>query len=79
MNRIVMKSKVSRDGILHLAVPIGLAEAGNEVQITVESLAPKKPMTPAEWSAWVDSMAGSWQGDFERPPQGEFEEREPLS
>ena len=36
-------------------------------------------MTQEEWHAWVDSMAGTWQGEFERPAQGEYEEREPLS
>jgi hypothetical protein len=79
MNRIVVKSKVSNDGILHLSVPVGLEEADKEVQVTVEPVAAKKPMTQEEWQAWVDSMAGTWQGDFERPPQGEYEEREPLS
>ncbi len=79
MNRIVVKSKVNSDGILELSVPVGLAEADKEVQVTVEPLATRKPMTQEEWRAWVDSMAGTWQGDFERPPQGDYEEREPLS
>ena len=79
MNRIVVKSKVSRDGVLHLSVPVGLEEADQEVQVTVEPFAPKTPITQEEWRAWVDSMAGTWQGDFERLPQGEYEEREPLS
>ncbi len=79
MNRIVMKSKVSSDGILHLSVPVGLADADKEVQVTAEPLTPKKPRTQEEWHAWVDSMAGTWQGDVERSPQGEYEEREPLS
>ncbi len=79
MNRIVVKSKVSSDGILHLSLPVGMAEADTEVQVTVEALAGKKPMTQKEWEAWVDAMAGSLQGDFERPPQGEYEERDPLS
>jgi hypothetical protein len=79
MNRIVVKSKVSSDGILHLSLPVGVEEADNEVRVTVESLAPKKPMTQEQWRSWVDSMAGTWQGDFERPPQGEYEQREPLS
>jgi hypothetical protein len=78
MDRIVVKSKVNSDGILNLSVPVGLAEADKEVQVTVEPLA-KNPMTQDEWRAWVDSMAGTWQGEFERPPQGEYEEREPLS
>lgn len=79
MIRIVVKSRVSSDGMLHLSVPVGLEEAEHEVQVTVEQVAPADAMTPQEWGAWVDSMAGAWQGDFERPAQGEYEEREPLS
>jgi hypothetical protein len=78
MNRMVVKSKVGSDGVLHLTLPVGAEEADKEVQITVEPITPKKEMTQAEWEAWVDSMAGSWQGDFERPPQGELKERDPL-
>ena len=79
MTPIVMRSKVSSDGLLRVTLPVGIAEANQEVQVTVESIAAKKPMTQGDWHAWVDSMAGSWQGDFERPPQGEYEQREPLS
>ena len=79
MTRLVVKSIVSSDGVLHLHLPIGMSEADKEVQVTVEAVAPKKEMTQEEWQAWVASMAGTWEGDFERPPQGEFEEREPLS
>jgi hypothetical protein len=78
MNRIVVKSKVSSDGVLHLALPVGLEEADKEVQVTVEPVA-RPAMTQEEWQTWVASMAGTWEGDFERPPQGEYEEREPLS
>ncbi len=79
MNRIVVKSKVGHDGTLHLSLPLGAAEADQEVQVTVEACASVTPPSQSDWAAWVDSMAGSWQGDFERPPQGEFEDREPLS
>ena len=75
----MVKSKVSSDGILHLSLPVGLEEADKEVRVKVEQIEAKKLMTQEEWGAWVESMAGSWQGDFERPPQGEYEEREPLS
>jgi hypothetical protein len=78
MNRMVVKSKVGSDGVLHLTLPVGAEEADKEVQITVEPITPQEEMTQKEWEAWVDSMAGSWQGDFERPPQGELEERDPL-
>jgi hypothetical protein len=79
MKSIVLKSKVSVDGVLHLSVPLGLAQADSDVQVTVEPISNEMPMTQQEWSAWVDSMAGSWQGDFERPVQGEYESREKLS
>ncbi len=36
MNRMVLKSKVGTDGVLHVDIPIGEAEAGQEVQIIVE-------------------------------------------
>jgi hypothetical protein len=78
MNRMIVNSKVGRDGVLHLDLPLGFDEAEKEVQVTVEAVATKQPMTQEEWSAWVASMAGSWQGDFERMPSGEFEERVAL-
>lgn len=79
MLRIVMKSRVSTDGVLHLDVPMGEREANRDVQVTVEPLVAGESMTPEEWRSWVQSLAGSWQGEFERPAQGDFEEREPLS
>jgi len=79
MIRIVVKSKVSLDGMVHLSLPVGLDEANKDVQVTVEPLVPQKPMSQEEWRIWVESMAGTWQGDFERPPQGEYETRESLA
>lgn len=76
MTRIVLQSRTGPDGTLRLDVPLGLEQAGSEVQVVIESVA--RPLTPAEYANWVRSMAGAWQGDFERPPQGEYEHREPL-
>jgi hypothetical protein len=78
MNRIVIKSKVGRNGILQLTLPIGPADANQDVQVTVEPLG-KQPPTAEEWRQFILATAGKWQGDFERPEQGEYEEREPLS
>ena len=78
MNRMVVKSTVSDDGILHLALPMGIEEANREVQVTVEPLLPVT-MPPEQWRKVILSTGGKWQGDFERPAQGEFELREPLS
>ena len=78
MNRMVVKSTVSSDGVLHLALPMGIDEANKEVQVTVESALPV-PVSQEEWQELILSTAGKWQGEFERPEQGEYEEREPLS
>jgi hypothetical protein len=64
---------------LRLNVPLGIEEADHEVCVTVEHLPVRQQMTQLEWAAWVESLAGSWQGDFERPPQGNFAAKEPLS
>ncbi len=37
MNRIVVRSRVGSDGMLHLTLPVGAGDAGEEVQVTVES------------------------------------------
>jgi hypothetical protein len=78
MDRIVLNSRVGSDGTLRISLPPGLAEADHEVRIIVESTA-SRTMDPAtEWQTWVEAMAGSWQGDFERPQQMDLEQREPL-
>lgn len=75
MDRIVIKSRVGSDGILNLALPM-MGRADQEVQVTVE---PLSQQTVQEWQQGILESAGKWQGDFERPDQGDYEEREPLS
>ena len=65
MNRIFVKSKVGNDGILQLSLPMGLEEANREVHVTVDPITPSASMTQEVWQCWVDSMAGSWLGDFQ--------------
>jgi hypothetical protein len=77
MNRIVVKSRVGSNGILQLTMPVGSADAGQEVLVTVEPLGPT-PQTPDEWCRGILATAGEWQGEFERPEQGEYEQRTPL-
>ena len=79
MNRIVVERRVSDDGLLQLTMPLGADQAGRAVRVTVEPVRPKKEMTAEEWRGGIVATAGGWQGEFERPPQGELEEREPLS
>lgn len=78
MTPVTVTSRVGPDGVLHVDIPIGAAQANREVKVTIEPLADRPQETPEEYRAWVRSMAGSWQGDFERPEQGEFETRDPL-
>lgn len=78
MNRLVLTSRVGSDGTLRLDVPLGLAEADHEVRVTVEPVANQKSVSTTEWEAWVDEMAGSLQGEFQRPPHCDFEVRDSL-
>lgn len=48
-------------------------------QVRVTAPTPPAAMTQAEWVAWVQRMAGAWEGKLERPPQDDYEVREPLS
>jgi hypothetical protein len=77
MNRVVIRSRVGRDGVLEVKVPLETADADREVQVTVEPI-PATSMTQEEWRAAVMETAGKWQGELERPDQGELEIREPL-
>lgn len=78
MNRIVVKSRVGSNGILELSLPVGPADADREVQITVEPVGPPA-LSSDEWRQRALETAGKWQGKLERPEQGEYEQREPLS
>jgi hypothetical protein len=78
VSSIVIESIIGPDGTLHLDVPIGIENANQPVRVVIE--AARKPMTRAEWGAFVQSMAGSITDPrFERPPQVPLEERESLS
>jgi len=78
MNRIVVTTRVGSNGILQLRLPLGFADADQEVQVTVESVG-RPALPPDEWRRRILETAGKWQGEFERPEQGDYEQREPLS
>lgn len=42
MNRMVVRSKVGSDGVLHLDLPLGPREANKDVQIVVEAVLPSE-------------------------------------
>jgi hypothetical protein len=78
MIRMVVKSRVGEDGVFHVDVPLGQAEANREVQLTIESTA-AEPMTQEEWREFIASIAGSvTDSTFQRHEQGDYETREEL-
>lgn len=76
MKATVLQARVGADGVLRLEVPLGMELANQMVDVAVAGF--KVPETEDEKRAVIRSLAGAWQGDFERPPQGEFEKRDPL-
>ena len=77
MSPIVLTSKVGSDGILHLTLPLGAAEANQEVNITVEPL--RQNLSQEEWRRRVLSTAGTIPDPtFVRHEQGNYEERTEL-
>ncbi len=78
MDRIVVNSRVGSDGILQVTLPVGAAAADQEVKIIVEPIVSTEQSTD-EWQRCILDTAGKWQGELERPDQGEYEQRDPLS
>lgn len=77
MSNIVVESRTGPDGTLRLEVPLGPDRANQTVRVVIEPT--RKPMTQEEWTAVVQSLAGSiTDPTFERPPQLPLEERDPL-
>ena len=77
MTRLILHSKVDPDGILRLAVPVGVGEADRDMQVTIESAIPQ-PKVGHNYTAWLDSIAGRWEGEFERMPPAKYESRDAL-
>jgi predicted DNA-binding antitoxin AbrB/MazE fold protein len=66
---------VYENGVLKLDKPLPLSE---HEHVTVQIQPRVNRMSQEEWRAIVLSTAGKWEGEFERPEQGEYEQREPL-
>jgi hypothetical protein len=57
---------------------MGVAHADQEVQVTIEEVG-RPTLSQDEWRRGILETAGKWEGEFERPHQGEYEQRKPLS
>src|SRR5262249_52782313 len=79
---IDIRTEVGPDCVLSFSKSVGMSEANQEVRVVVESVAsgPKKApeMTQEEWHRFIAETAGSISDPtFERPEQGDFEDRDP--
>jgi hypothetical protein len=75
MHTVRMCRKTGADGVLHLDVPLGIADTDCEVVVVVQPRVADRRWLPGFWEA----LAQGWQGEpLVRPPQGEYEQREPL-
>jgi hypothetical protein len=79
---IQFQSRIGDNGILDLHVPLREIGAGADVVVTIRRV-PTQSMPnildPAEWHRLLDESYGSCVGlGLQRPPQGEFETREPV-
>ena len=68
MRPIQLESQIGPDGVLHLAVPLGTAEANRRVIVTIEQTSrPTAPRTPG--ISEEEPMYGSCAGlGLEEPP-----------
>jgi hypothetical protein len=80
----VMTAHVGSDGVLNLSVSLGPEDANKTVRVTVEAVeeAAEAATLPTDRQAWlqfIERTAGSIPDPtFDRRPQGEYEERDPL-
>jgi hypothetical protein len=81
--RKVLTTRVGANGVL--TVPLGEGDANKNVRATVEMLEGEtRPALPAHgpetWRRFLERTGGSIADPtFERPPQGDYEERDTLS
>lgn len=79
MTRMVLRSRVDKDGFVTIRVPVGAAEADREILVTLEDASNGSPqvMSREDWLAFINRTAGSiTDPTFVRQPQGELEERD---
>jgi hypothetical protein len=74
---IVVEGTLKPDGTLELDQKPTLSPGRVQVVLRQQSSAPL--MSSVEWRQRILQTAGKWRGELERPEQGEYERREPLS
>ncbi|MBW4567168.1 MAG: hypothetical protein KME31_03850 [Tolypothrix carrinoi HA7290-LM1] len=73
MDSIKIRSHVGKDGILHLDIPVEMADTEIEVTVTIQRVTPQQ----RGWMpGFFEEVIGGWVGEpLERAEQGEYETR----
>ena len=80
MRRIETIATVTDDGTLMIPVPADVTPGAHAVIVEID----ERPIalehrTATDWLTFLQETAGAWRGDFERPPQGDYEVRDEFS
>ena len=77
MRRFETIATVSDDGVLSMPVPSDVPPGPHAVIVEINER-PFDPKTndPSDWHTFIQETAGAWEGDFERPDQGDYEVRD---
>src|SRR4029078_7304408 len=75
---VVGEGTLKPDGTLELDQKPNLAPGRVQVVLRQEAVADLAGRPPGDWRQLILETAGQWQGAFERPEQGEYEQRESL-
>ncbi len=78
MKTIDMIETAGGDGVLRLEVPVDKAGEQYRVVVNFEPLDSEETVKKGWPPGFFERTAGQWQGELERAPQGEFEQRESL-
>lgn len=78
MKTLHTHSRTSPQGVLTIAVPVGLPSTDVDVVLVVSEAAKNGRSggvvasgDAAAWNKFVDETAGAWRGELVRPPRGE--------
>jgi hypothetical protein len=83
MESVKVRTRVGRDGILNLRIPVGLSETDVDVVVVFQGVSPRPAATGPEALGWPPGYFEQTYGSFRDNPlvrgeQGEYEVREEL-
>ena len=80
MTKIILRSRVGKDGILNLDIPTEIKDAEVKVTVTIEAITDTNYPENLGWTpGFFDGTAGAWKGEsLARESQCKYQIREDL-